>query len=124
MKSGIDCTFSKFANDTKLCGAVKMLEGRDAIQRDLDRLERWARVNCMKFHKAKYKVLYVGKGYPKPKYRLSGEQIESSPAKKDLGMLVDEKLNVTRQSLFTARKADCILVCVKRSMASRSTLLS
>ncbi|GAB0176358.1 hypothetical protein GRJ2_000101000 [Grus japonensis] len=68
MDSGIECTLSKFADDTELCGVVDTLDGMDATQRDLDRLERWARANCMKFSKAKYKVLHVGRHNPKHDY--------------------------------------------------------
>jgi len=36
----IECPFSKPVNNTKTCGVVNAPEGRDAIQRDLDRFER------------------------------------------------------------------------------------
>ncbi|KAJ7404580.1 hypothetical protein BTVI_71909 [Pitangus sulphuratus] len=76
MDSGTERTFSKSDNDTKLCGAVNKLEGRDAIWTDLNRLERWACVNLMKFNKCK--VLHVGLDNPKHKQRLGREWIETS----------------------------------------------
>jgi len=85
MDSGTECILSKFAYDTKLCGVVDTLEGRDAIQRDLDRLERWACMNHRKFNKAKCKVLHMGRGNPKHKYRPGGEWLKSSPEEKDPG---------------------------------------
>jgi len=51
LHAGVECTISKFAADTKLGGAVDFLEGQEALQRDLDRLEHWAMTNRMKFKK-------------------------------------------------------------------------
>ena len=73
INSGIKGTLSKFADDTKLSGAVDMVDGKDAIQRDLSRFERWAYASLMKFYKAKYEVLQLGLANPKHIYGLCGE---------------------------------------------------
>jgi len=82
--SEMKCTLSKFADDTKMSGAVGMPEGQDVIQKDLDKLEKWACVNLMKFTKAKYKVLHWSQSNPWYQYRLGDEGIENSLAEKDL----------------------------------------
>ncbi|KAK4822415.1 hypothetical protein QYF61_015162 [Mycteria americana] len=97
--TGIERTLSKLADDSNLSGAADTPEGRDAIHRDLHKLEKWTHANLVRFNKAKCKVLH---------------------REKDLGVLVDEKLDTSWQCVLTAQKANRILGCIKRSAASRS----
>ncbi|TRZ16739.1 hypothetical protein HGM15179_010388 [Zosterops borbonicus] len=82
MDSGIQCTLRKYAIDTKLCGAVDTLKGRDAIQRGQVRVERFALAILMMFSEAKCKVLHLGQSNPKNKYRLGREWIEAGLGRK------------------------------------------
>ena len=73
-----------------------------------------------KLQLSRCKVLHLNWGNPKQKYRLGGEWRESCHEEKDLGVSVDERLNMSWQRVLAAQKANCTMGCIKRSMTSRS----
>ena len=97
-----------------------MPEEQDAIQSDLNKLKKWTCVNLMKFNKATCKVLHMASGNPKHKYRLGSKWIDSMSEEKNLGVLVNEKINMSWQYALAAQQTNCTLGCIPSSVASRS----
>ncbi|KAJ7415481.1 hypothetical protein WISP_78132 [Willisornis vidua] len=89
LDDGAECNFS----NAKLGRVANMPEGCAAIWRDLDRLEKWAARNLMKFSKGNCEGLQLGRNHPTYPYVPWAAQQEGSLAENDLGVLVDTRLN-------------------------------
>ncbi|PKU34374.1 hypothetical protein llap_15324 [Limosa lapponica baueri] len=100
---------------TKLGGAIDCLKGRD-----LEGLEHWAIINGIKFNNNKCQILLLECRNTRHKYKLGEEWLESRSAERDLGVLVDSRLNMSQQCALAAKRANHILVCIKHSTTSWS----
>ena len=85
------------------------------MQGDLDRPEERASKNLMKLNKDRHKIMHLGKHNPGVQYRLGSTWLESSSVERDLGVLVDRKLNMSEQCAAANR----MLGCIEKGITSR-----
>ncbi|TRZ06476.1 hypothetical protein HGM15179_020631, partial [Zosterops borbonicus] len=91
------CLLSKFADDTKLGGVVDTPERCAAIQKYLDRLERWAEKDCLKFNKVQCRVLHLVRNNSRHQYRLEVTCWKAVLWRRTWGILVNNKLPMSQQ---------------------------
>jgi len=94
----------------------------DAIQRHLDRLEKWAEGNLMKLNKGRVKSCTWGGLPPRHHYMLGADQLGSSSAEKAPGVLGGHQVDREPAVCPCCReeKAYGILGCIRRNVAGRS----
>uniref|UniRef100_A0A8D2L497 Reverse transcriptase domain-containing protein n=1 Tax=Varanus komodoensis TaxID=61221 RepID=A0A8D2L497_VARKO len=120
MEEGVNSLLIKFTDNTKTGAVATSEEQVLQIQKDLDRLWKWAGDNRMAFNVDKCKVLHLGHRNRCHKYRLGDKWPESSTCERDLGVLVDCRLNMSQQCDAVVKRATTTLGCIARSVASRS----
>ena len=93
------------------------MEGR---RRELEWLGGWEESNRMKFNKSKSQILHFGHNNPLQCYRLGTVWLDGAQAERDLGVLVESRLNMSQQCALVAKKANGILAWIRNCVASRS----
>ena len=107
-----------FADDCKLYGKVAPVK-ENIVQKDLTNLENWSRIWQLPFNAKKCKSMHFGHNNPKHTYVLNGIELEAITTEKDLGVMVDNKLNFHVHAATATKKANQILGVIKRTYQTR-----
>lgn len=113
------CLLKLFADDAKLYRVVKSAQDCGDLQVDVFKSEEWAKVWEMFYNKKKCKHLRVGNPEPTYTYVMSPDsdphEIERVDFEKDLGVIVDKKLNFREHISSKIAKANRNLGMVFRT---------
>lgn len=86
---------------------------KDAVQRDMDRFERWGHSDLMKFNKCEVQVQGPTVGLGQSQAHTGWGETGSSPKEKVLGMLVDMKFSISQQCMLAVQKATILWAAFK-----------
>lgn len=120
MPEEISNFISMFADDTKLFNVIMDSTDPVNLQEDLDRLQQWSRTMCLRFNTSKCHILHLGRQNSAHEYSMSDNgntrhKLDRCTEERDLGVIVDDKLNFSPHIEMTVKKANRILGCIRHS---------
>ena len=89
------------------------LYGNEALQRDLDNIQDWARRWKMEFNVDKCKIMHLGSKNQKHTYTMGGRNLAVTTEERDLGILIDDKLNFESHIKGIVKRANRMLGLIK-----------
>ena len=112
-----------FADDTKIFNIIKSPEDQEILQNDLDSLSVWSDKWLLKFHPEKCKVMHLGKAdntkyFYKLKEGDTHHELAYTEEEKDLGVVIDGKLDFEKHINININKACGIMAVIRRSFVS------
>ena len=109
------CAVFMFADDVKICCSYKDPASQTFMQRDIDALSEWCRLNCLSLNLTKCKVMsYSWKTVIPSNYSIDGHDLETVSEYRDLGVIMDPRLRFDRHINSIVSKARLMLGFIKR----------
>ena len=87
--------------------------------RDLDKLEVWEITSHEMFNRVKCCILHLGQSNPGCMYRSGNERLQSRAVERDLGVLLNSKLDMSQQSPGR-QEGQWVLGCIRHSITSQA----
>ena len=111
-------TAKLFADDAKIFKLISSSLDAINLQTDIDAMVNWAKVWKLQYNVAKCKVLHLGISNQQYGYRMEHDNsstLQSVTEERDLGVIIDDKLNFDQHIGNIVRKANTVLGLIKRS---------
>ena len=109
-----------FADDTKIYKPCDNELSSITLQNDIDRMTDWSKTWLLKFNEQKCKHLQLGQQQLNTEFKMKTDTnneivIESTSSEKDLGIIIDNRLNFQEHIYTQISKANKILGLIRRT---------
>ena len=115
LPGSVDSSVKMFADDTKVYRPMRLPQGHQALQHDIDALVCWADRWQLPFNELKCKSMRIGRNSEHDSYTMRGHALSSTAVERDLGVQVDSELKFRKQAAAAVAKASQIFAVVRRS---------
>ena len=116
-----------FADDTKFFKHILCPEDCESLQKDVSAMCQWANKSKLKFHPEKCVYMRIGRGTtPEYTYTMGPNNLKKSSQEKDLGVIIDDKLNFETHTSTKINKANSVMGVIRRTfnyMNNRSFMI-